>query len=231
MIYMLDTADLNSIQELIKFFPIEGITTNPTIVAKSGVKNLKELYSDIRKSIGEKRSLHIQALGDTSETIVEEAKLISNLYGENTYIKIPVMKEGIRAMLEIKKQKISVGITATGIMSAQQALMAAQAGANFVAPYVNRSDNHNEDGIKLVSEIARLLSINELNCQILGASFKNIKQVHDTMLAGATSVTVDPELFQRIIYHSITDWSIDTFKSDWIKAFGENKTLLEVLGE
>ncbi len=229
MLYLLDTADLNAIEELIRFYPISGVTTNPTILAKNGRKDLKSLFLNIRKIIGNERSLHIQALGKDSSTIVNEAKLLSELLGENTFIKIPVMREGIKAILEIKKQKIKIGITATGIMSPQQALMAGVSGADFVAPYINRSDNHNEDGAKMVSDIKTLFEINKIDCKILGASFKNVKQIQDTMLAGSNSITVDPSLFERLIYHSITDLSIADFKKDWESLFDKNKTLLDSL--
>lgn len=229
MLYLLDTADLNAIEELIRFYPISGVTTNPTILAKNGRKDLKSLFLNIRKIIGNERSLHIQALGKDSSTIVNEAKLLSELLGENTFIKIPVMREGIKAILEIKKQKIKIGITATGIMSPQQALIAGVSGAHFVAPYINRSDNHNEDGAKMVSDIKTLFEINKIDCKILGASFKNVKQIQDTMLAGSNSITVDPSLFERLIYHSITDLSIADFKKDWESLFDKNKTLLDSL--
>lgn len=228
MLYMLDTANLKTIENLIKFYPISGVTTNPSILAKSKEEDLRKLFLNIRKTIGSERSLHIQALGENSATIIEEAKLISKLFGKNTYIKIPVMKEGIKAILEIREQKIDIGITATGIMSPQQALMAGVSGADFVAPYINRSDNHNENGAQMVFDIKTLFEINKVNCKILGASFKNIKQVQDSMLAGADSVTVEPELFERLIYHSITDWSIINFKSDWESKLPKSKTLLNI---
>ena len=119
--------------------------------------------------------------------------------------------------------------------------MAAEAGAEYMAPYVNRSDNIGENGIEIVKEAFRILEINKRSseeCQekfkrifepkILGASFKNVRQVHETMLAGSKSVTVSPDVFEKLIYHPYTDWSMDKFNSDWKKVYGD-KTLLDLL--
>ena len=132
-------------------------------------------------------------------------------------------------------------ITATGILSSQQIIMAAEAGAEYMAPYINRSDDIGESGIEIVKDAYRILTINkksEEEClkkykrifepKILGASFKNVRQVHETMLAGAKSVTVSPDVFERLIYHPYTDWSMDKFNSDWEEIYG-NKNLLDLL--
>ena len=147
--------------------------------------------------------------------------------------------EGIKAMKILTQDGHK--ITATGILSPQQIIMAAEAGAEYMAPYVNRSDNIGENGIEIVKEAFRILEINKKSseeCQekfkrifepkILGASFKNVRQVHETMLAGSKSVTVSPDVFEKLIYHPYTDWSMDKFNSDWKKVYGD-KTLLELL--
>ena len=171
--------------------------------------------------------------------MVKEVNLLRDTFGENVYVKIPVTFEGIKAMKILTKDGHK--ITATGILSPQQIIMAAEAGSEYMAPYINRSDNIGENGIEIVKEAFKILEINKKSneeCQekfkrifepkILGASFKNVRQVHETMLAGSKSVTVSPDVFEKLIYHPYTDWSMDKFNSDWKKVYG-NKTLLELL--
>ena len=119
--------------------------------------------------------------------------------------------------------------------------MAAEAGAEYMAPYINRSDNIGESGVEIVRDAYKILEMfkkSDEEClkrykrvfelKILGASFKNVRQVHETMLAGSKSVTISPDVFERLIYHPYTDWSMDTFNSDWEKIYGD-KTLIDLL--
>lgn len=238
MEYFLDTANLNDIKKINDIFPIKGVTTNPSIIAKEN-RNFKDIINDIFSIIGKEKIVHAQAVGDTAELLIKEVNLLRDTFGENIYTKIPVTFEGIKAMKILTKDGHK--ITATGILSPQQIIMAAEAGAEYMAPYVNRSDNIGENGIEIVKEAFRILEINKKSseeCQekfkrifepkILGASFKNVRQVHETMLAGSKSVTVSPDVFEKLIYHPYTDWSMDKFNSDWKKVYGD-KTLLELL--
>ena len=183
--------------------------------------------------------MHAQAVGSTAEIMVKEVQLLRDTFGENFYTKIPVTPEGIKAMKILAKDGHK--ITATGILSPQQIIMAAEAGAEYMAPYINRSDNIGENGIEIVKDAYKILEMNKktdeeklaqykriFEPKILGASFKNVRQVHETILAGAKSVTVAPDVFEKLIYHPYTDWSMDTFNSDWEKVYG-NKTLLDLL--
>jgi len=198
-----------------------------------------DLKNRLNNIIGKEKIIHVQAVGNTAEFLVKEVNLLRETFGENVYTKIPVTFEGIRAMKILTKDGHK--ITATGILSPQQIIMAVEAGAEYMAPYINRSDNIGENGIEIVKEAFRILEINkksDVECQekfkrifepkILGASFKNVRQVHETMLAGSKSVTVSPDVFEKLIYHPYTDWSMDKFNSDWKKVYG-NKTLLELL--
>ncbi|HJO95680.1 MAG TPA: fructose-6-phosphate aldolase [Victivallales bacterium] len=222
MIYMLDTADLEAIKRGNDLFPISGVTTNPSIIAKEN-KAFFEIMDGIRSIIGKEKMIHAQAVGKTADVIVKEAEYLNKRIGGNLYVKIPVFPEGIKAM-KIMKEK-GINTTATAILTSQQALMAAEAGAEYLAPYINRADDICDDGIKIVSEIVELLGVGGLNnAKILGASFKNVKQVHETILNGAKSVTVNPETFERLLYHPLTDWSIDQFDKDWQSVYGDKLT-------
>ena len=218
MIYMLDSANIEEIKKSFDLFPMAGVTTNPSIVTKEK-RNYYELLSEIRKIIGKEKMLHTQVISETFEEMIEDSNYITKSFGEDTYTKIPVTAEGLKAMKYLKV-KYNRNITATAIFSPQQALMAAEAGADFVAPYVNRSENIGIDSTTTISEICRLFEVGEIsNCKILGASFKNVKQVHETILAGAKSITVSYETLTQLIYHPLTDISIEGFINDWEKTY------------
>ena len=227
MEYLLDTANPEEIREMNEIFPLSGVTTNPTIIAKEN-KPYIELLNGILEIIGKEKMLHVQVLGKTADVIIKESKLLKEKFAGNLYIKIPVFAEGIKAMRELKKDGFN--ITATGILSSQQIIMAAEAGADYMAPYVNRADNIGGDGVRVVEEAYKILSKNTENkSKIIGASYKNVKQVHDSIMAGAEAVTVGADILKQLIYHPYTDWSIDRFESDWGKVYGAGTTLLDIL--
>ena len=238
MEYFLDTADIEAIKRINEIFPIAGVTTNPSIIAKEK-RNFKDIINDIYNVIGKEKVVHAQAVGSTADIIVKEVNLLRDTFGENIYAKIPVTPEGIKAMKVLSKDGHK--ITATGILSSQQIIMAAEAGAEYMAPYINRSDNIGESGVEIVRDAYKILEMvkkSDEEClkrykrvfepKILGASFKNVRQVHETMLAGSKSVTISTDVFERLIYHPYTDWSMDTFNSDWEKIYGD-KTLIDLL--
>lgn len=225
MLYLLDTADLKAIERAYNFYPMDGVTTNPTIISKEK-RDFLDILKDIRKIIGEESMLHVQAVSLSAEKMVEEAEYLNRVIGGNLYIKIPVIPEGIKAM-KILKQK-GIKITATAIFTAQQALMAATAGAEFVAPYVNRIDNISGDGVDVVAQIVQLLGQYGSDAKVLAASFKNVQQVHSVALTGGQSVTVNPEILDAMLMHPLTDWSINQFVNDWESVYGIGKTTLDV---
>ncbi len=114
-------------------------------------------------------------------------------------------------------------------MSPQQALMAAVAGAEFLAPYVNRLDNICADGVKVVSDIVTLLQKHNLKAKVLAASFKNVQQVHDVSMVGAQSVTISPDVFEQLILHPLTDSGVAGFVRDWEGVYGKDTTVLDVI--
>ena len=238
MEYFLDTANLEEIKRIIDIFPIRGVTTNPSIIAKEK-RDFKTIIKDIFEIIGKDGIVHGQVVGSTAEIIIKEVNLLRDTFGENFYTKIPVTPEGIKAMKILSEDGHK--LTATGILSSQQIIMAAEAGAEYMAPYINRSDNIGESGVEIVRDAYKILQMfrkSDDEClkrykrvfepKILGASFKNVRQVHETVLAGAKSVTVGADIFEKLIYHPYTDWSMETFNSDWEKVYG-SKNLLDLL--
>ncbi len=223
MIYILDTADLNAIKHCNEFYPISGVTTNPSIISKENTDFWK-LLKDIRAIIGEDKMLHVQTVQTEASKMVEEAKLLKSRLGDNFYVKVPIGEEGLKATMELKK--LGIGVTMTAIFTPAQALMAAKAGASFVAPYVNRLDNIIGDGTEVVAQIVEELEIHELDCKVLAASFKNAEQVHKCAMVGCHSVTVTADIMKNLISHPMTDAAIDGFEKDWNKAYGD-KTILD----
>jgi len=227
MLFMVDSADLNGIRKCAEFFPIAGVTTNPTIIS-SAKTDFKKLLLDIREIIGEDKMLHVQATSSDAEDMVREAEMLRDLVGGDFYVKIPITEQGLKAIKMCKAEGIKV--TTTAIFTQQQALMAARAGADFVAPYVNRMDNLLSDGVHVVEEIVELFKLQNLDSKVLAASFKTCEQVHKVAMSGAHSVTINPELFSSLIYHPMTMYSLDAFDCDWAEVYG-NKKVIDILGE
>ncbi len=220
MLYLIDSADLDSIKKCNKYFPISGVTTNPTIISREKTDFRNLLYS-IREAIGDDKMLHVQTTATEADDIVKEAELVKNIVRGNFYLKIPITREGIRATAICKDKDI--GVTMTAIFTQQQALIAASAGADFVAPYINRLDNIVSDGVRVVEETVDIFKSYNVKTKILAASFKTVEQVHKVSMTGADAVTINPDLFDMLIYHPLTYYAIDDFTKDWESVYGDQK--------
>ena len=212
MKYVADTANIEELKKLFYYFPMEGITTNPTILAHEG-KPLSVIIPELIKIVGDKM-LHIQMISSNHKDMVKEAIAYKKKYnlGDNYYAKIPVTEEGYKAMTLIKKEGINV--TATAIFTQQQALVAALAGADFVAPYVNRLDNISSHGIEVVGHIVENIKEYGLKTQVLAASFKTVDQVHRVSMVGSHAATISFEILERLRSHPMTDMSVKQFEVD-----------------
>ncbi|MBE6590080.1 MAG: fructose-6-phosphate aldolase [Ruminococcaceae bacterium] len=222
MIYILDTADIDAIKHCNEYYPLAGVTTNPSIIAKEK-SDFWTLIGEIRSIIGPDKMLHVQATEETAEKIVEEAKMLRDRVGGDFYLKIPICEEGLKATMMLKK--LGIKVTMTAIITPAQALIAARAGADFVAPYVNRLDSILSDGTRVVTEIVEEFKLHGIEARVLAASFKNAEQVHKCALAGCHSATVTADIMKSLISHPMTDAAIDGFKKDWHEVYGEQKIL------
>lgn len=227
MKYIIDTANLDQIKRCIEFFPVAGVTTNPTIISREHTDFIS-LIKNIREIIGPDLMLHVQATGDTAEKIIEEAKILRDAVGGNFYVKVPISPQGLKATTKLKEMGMKV--TETAIFTQQQALIAALAGADFVAPYVNRLDNIVSDGVQVVGEIVDMFKAHDIKCNVLAASFKTIEQIHKIAMTGCQSVTINPELFDTLTYHPMTQYAIDDFNADWEAVYGK-KSIVELAKE
>jgi len=212
MIYLADTANIKELKELFYYFPLAGITTNPTILAAEK-RRLSDVLPELIEIVGDKM-LHVQMISNMAEDMVREAKAYKKKYslGDNYYAKIPVSKEGFKAMPMLKDAGINV--TATAIFTQQQALVAARAGADWVAPYVNRLDNISSHGIEVVKHIVENIERYKLNTKVLAASFKTVDQVHRVSMVGSHAATINYEIIELLRSHPMTDMSLDKFDKD-----------------
>lgn len=224
MIYFLDTADIKAIKHCNEFYPISGVTTNPSIVARAQA-DFWSLLKEIRSIIGDDKMLHVQTRAETADGIIAEALLLKEKIGGNFYIKIPIGEQGLKATMVLKSMGINVTVTA--VFSATQALLAARAGADFVAPYVNRIDNICGDGVKVVEDIVKIFTLNNIETKVLAASFKNIEQVHKCALVGCHSATVTDETLKALVSHPMTDNALSRFDTDWKNVYGD-KTIIDL---
>ena len=218
MLYILDTANLDAIRHCNEYYPLAGVTTNPSIISKENTE-FWTLVTSIREIIGPDKMLHVQTTQKTAEGIVEEAKLLRERLGANFYVKIPISEEGLKATMMLKKMGINVTVTA--IFTPAQALLAAMAGADFVAPYANRLDNIIADGCAVVAEIVKQFDQYGLKCKVLAASFRNAEQVHKCSSVGCHSVTVSADILRKVISHPMTDAAIADFEKDWSSVYGD----------
>lgn len=222
---LLDTANVADIRYFNENYPLVGVTTNPTILSREGGDIVAKLL-EIRSIIGNDKQLHVQVTESTFEGMVAEAHAIVELLGENTFVKVPVSDLGLKVTKKLAED--GIGVTETAILTATQAMLAAEAGASYVAPYVSRLENIMADGIGTVADIADIFANAGYSTEILAASFKTAKQVLDTALAGAETATVAPDVMKLLASHPTSTSSIEGFERDWNKAFGDN-TLLSLI--
>lgn len=227
MEYLLDTANIELIKKYCDFLPISGITSNPTIIKKEGKIDFYNHFKEIRNIIGKDKTLHIQVLGEKCDDILKDADAILTGVDENVYVKIPVTMEGIKAIQILKKQ--NVGITATAIYTKMQGFMAMEANADFIAPYYNRMENMDINPIDAISAFSDMIDQYGYNTKILAASFKNMGQVNDAILAGAQTVTMDPSIIGDAFKMPSIQKAVDDFNADFEAVFGKNVSLSDLL--
>mgnify|MGYP003819775301 CR=1 FL=1 len=214
---LLDTADVDKIKAVLPYFPIDGVTTNPSILAKEA-KDVKGTLTEIRRLIGPDRMLFAQATASDSAGIVAQAETLNRELGPNFFTKIPITVQGLRAVATLHQRGLHTLMTA--IFTPMQALLAAKAGADYVAPYVDRLDNITSDGAAVVGEIVELYRQYGYQTKVLAASFKNIQQVYNAASMGTHGVTLNAQLCEKLIFHPYTDKSLEDFDIDWRGRFG-----------
>ena len=204
----LDTANVEHIKEAHEMGVICGVTTNPSILAKSGGQTF-EVLKALRSFIGTDTELNVQVVAKNAEGMVEDAHRIVKELGANTYVKVPSVPEGFKAMKILVKGNIN--ITATAIYTPMQAFLAAKCGASYAAPYVNRIDNMGFNGIQVTKQIHDIFKNNNLKTEVLAASFKNSQQVLELCEYGIGASTIAPDIIEGFVKTQAITSAVDDF--------------------
>ena len=213
----IDTANIDEIRDASTLGIIDGVTTNPSLIAKEG-KKLEDVIGEIRSLVDGPISGEIKATTTDWKDMVEEGKQIAKLH-KNMVVKIPMTKDGLIAVKELTKQGIKTNVTL--VFSVNQALLAAKAGATFVSPFVGRLDDISEDGIQLIYDIVDVFTNYDITTEIIAASIRHPMHVVECAKAGADIATIPYKVIMQMIKHPLTDQGIDKFVKDYKKVFGD----------
>ncbi|MEG0296881.1 MAG: fructose-6-phosphate aldolase [Clostridium sp.] len=205
----LDTAITEEIKRANDMGVIAGVTTNPSLIVKSG-----QVFEEVIKEITDivDGPISAEVMGTTAEDMVKEGLELCKIH-KNIVIKVPMTEEGLKATRELSKQGIKVNVTL--IFSAPQALLAARAGAAFVSPFLGRLDDVGCDGLGLIEEIAEIFAVHGIEAEIIAASIRNSIHVTRAALAGANIATVPMGVLLQMLKHPLTDAGIERFIADW----------------
>ena len=211
----LDTCDLQQVARFNQCLPLRGITTNPSILAKSGM-GLNEALSSLAEIVGNNARFHAQVVSQSAVEMLEEAKLIAVL-PYDMVVKVPATETGLTAIRMMKAEGLTV--LATAIYSAHQGFLAALCGADYLAPYVNRIDALGVDGLAVVADLQMLLDQQALPSKILAASFKSTKQAMQVMKLGVGAITLPVEVVEQMFIDQRVQAAVDQFSQDWQEVF------------
>jgi transaldolase len=212
MKFFIDTADLAEIRDLAATGLVDGVTTNPSLVAKSG-RNFLEVVAEICSVVPGPVSAEVTALD--AETMLAEGRKLAKI-AKNVAVKVPLTPDGLKACRALADAGTMVNVTLC--FSAAQALLAAKAGASFVSPFVGRLDDAGQDGMELVREIRAIYdNFAELGTQILAASIRHVTHVKQAAMIGADVATVPSAVLRALVHHPLTDKGLDLFLADWRK--------------
>ncbi len=220
----IDSADKGEIKRVYDYYPVDGVTTNPSILKAEG-KNPYLVLEEIRKLI-DCADLFVQTVSLTADGIIKEAERITERLGKKTYIKIPAFTEGIRAMKALKS--MGYNVAATAVYTPSQAMLAAKCGVDYIAPYVNRIDNLGYNGIEEVKRMEDIIENNGFNTKIVAASFKNSFQVIELVTYGVGAVTLSPLVFDSLFKDNNVLSAVNSFQKDFEDLAGEGKTMFDV---
>ncbi|HID4133600.1 TPA: fructose-6-phosphate aldolase [Pluralibacter gergoviae] len=212
----LDTSDVAAVRRLARIFPLAGVTTNPSIVAAGG-RPLDALLPALRDALGGQGRLFAQVMANDADEMVAEAKRLRGMVTD-IVVKVPVTAQGLAAIKMLKQEGIPT--LGTAVYGAAQGLMAALAGADYVAPYVNRIDAQGGSGIRSVEELQQLLALHAPQAKVLAASFKTPRQALDCLLAGCQAITLPLDVAQQMIASPAVDAAVEKFAVEWEGAFG-----------
>ena len=211
MKFFIDSGDIEEIKKAAAMGLLDGVTTNPSLLAKSG-KPMKKALAEICEIVD--GPISGEVLSVDYENILKEGREIAKIH-KNLVVKVPLITEGLRAVKTFKDEGIRTNVTLC--FSANQALLAAKAGATFISPFIGRLDDINIDGMDLIREIRQIYDNYDFNTEILAASIRSANHVKEAALIGADVATVPPAVLKGLVKHPLTDKGMESFLADWKK--------------
>lgn len=205
----MDTANVEEIKEFVDMGVVYGVTTNPTLIAKSG-RTQQDVIPEICKLI--EGPVSAEVISTDCEGMVKEARALAKI-AENVVVKIPCIKEGLKAVKILSAEGIRTNVTL--VFSLGQALLAARAGASYVSPFVGRLDDIGEDGVGLVADMVEVFRNYDIKTEIIAASIRSVGHVNDVMLAGADIATIPTKVLRAMLVHQLTDKGLAKFLEDY----------------
>jgi len=213
----LDTASIESIKKFVDMGIVDGITTNPTLISKEK-GHPEDIMREIVKIV--KGPVNLEVVATNSEEMVEEGLRLKK-FGENVIVKIPMTADGLKAVKKLAENKIKTNVTL--IFSANQALLAAKAGASYVSPFIGRLDDAGQEGMTVIKEIVQIFGNYGYSSEVLVASVRHPIHVIEAGKLGAHIVTLPPDILGKMMNHPLTDKGLALFLSDWEKVKKEHK--------
>lgn len=217
MKFFIDTANVDDIKKANDMGVICGVTTNPSLIAKEG-RRLEDVIEEIASIVDGPISGEVKATTTDAEGMIREGREIAKIH-PNMVVKIPMTVEGLKAVKVLAAEGIKTNVTL--IFTANQALLAARAGAAYVSPFLGRLDDISVRGVDLVSEIAEIFAVAGIETEIIAASVRNPMHITDCALAGADIATVPYKVIEQMTHHPLTDAGIRKFQEDYRAVFGE----------
>ena len=217
MKFFIDTANVEDIKKANDMGVICGVTTNPSLIAKEG-RVFEEVIAEIASIVDGPISGEVRATTTDAESMIREGREIAKIH-KNMVVKIPMTVEGLKAVKVLSSEGIKTNVTL--IFTANQALLAARAGASYVSPFLGRLDDISTKGIDLVAEIAEMFDVAGIETEIIAASVRNPIHVTECALAGADIATVPYKVIEQMTHQPLTDAGIEKFKQDYLAVFGE----------
>ncbi|MEM4166203.1 MAG: fructose-6-phosphate aldolase [Candidatus Bilamarchaeaceae archaeon] len=208
MKFFIDSADVEEIKKAVELGMCDGVTTNPTLIMKAG-REQEEVIKEIAKIV--KGPISVEAISDDADGMVKEGERFAK-WAPNVVIKVPMTKEGLKAVRLLAKKKIKCNVTL--VFSAAQALLAAKAGAAFVSPFVGRLDDIGQNGMDLIRDIMDIYKNYPFKTEVIVASVRSVKHVEEAAKAGAHIATIPPRVYEELWKHALTDKGIELFKKD-----------------
>ena len=206
----IDTANIEEIKEINQWGILDGVTTNPSLIAKEGGVEFEDVIASITEIVS--GPISAEVIGTTTEEMVEEGKRLAAI-ADNIVVKIPLIPAGLNAVSQLSAEGIKTNVTL--VFSANQALLAAKAGATYVSPFIGRLDDIGSEGVDILEDIVDIFYTHALDTEIISASIRHPQHVLESARVGADIATIPYDVFKKMVVHPKTDEGLEKFLADW----------------